>query len=87
MAAGEQLLTNVKHDDVWYDAGEPVPADLPDDVVEELREQGAVGYPEQTPEQVEASMTDIDAKLQDRFGVSLADLMESGEEPAEPDEE
>lgn len=51
MAKGEILLTNVKHglsdgESVWVDEGTPVSdSNLPNDVIEQLRVDGAIGYP------------------------------------------
>src|SRR5262245_15514598 len=90
----EELLTSVKHDGEFVEAGSPVPVNWPEDVVADMREQGAIGIPELTSAELGDRMDELDALLQAKTGHSLADLYAelqsedaAAEAPVDEDEE
>jgi hypothetical protein len=89
MAAGEQLLTNVRHDGEFFEAGIAVPAEWDEALVDTLRESGAIGFPQLSPTEMAARMAELDAKLQEKTGLTLSEVLAdpSADEELSDDEE
>jgi hypothetical protein len=85
-------LTNINHNGEWVDAGDEIPEEWDEDTVDALTEQGAIGEPTLTGSEAEAfaqaRLAEVDELLQEKYNITLADVLateDTGEEPSEED--